>query len=145
MEEQMFQLWPWKLLDQIGQPWGMRTPLTHKHTHTGLTRLENMHNENPDCMFFSLRGIIVHPHGFAGAVDYVTETRASRCRVLSNHWNNFQMIVAVWVQASIFLKQKCERGEKAAENGTRQSETERGPDKPRISAPECDCGPNGPA
>lgn len=28
------------------------TPLSHTHTHRDLTRLENMHNENPDCMFF---------------------------------------------------------------------------------------------
>ena len=65
----MFQLWPWKVLDQAGQPRGMRTALAR------LTRLANMHNENPDCMFFlELRRIIVRPHGFsAGAAGYVRE------------------------------------------------------------------------
>lgn len=58
-------------------------------THTGFTRLANMHNENPDCMFFKLRRVIVRPHGFAGAAGYVRESRASRCEA------DFQMIVAV--------------------------------------------------
>ncbi len=110
-----------------------------------------MHNENPDCMFFNLWRIIVHPHGFAGAAGYVRDTRASRCWLLSNLWNNFQMTVAVRVQASTFFSRtanknvKGDKGRKTEVKAARQREEERGRDEPQISAPECDCGPNGPA
>lgn len=50
-----------KVLELAGQLKGMGTPISH-HTHA-IDPL-GMHNNNPDCMFFKLGKIIVHPCGF---------------------------------------------------------------------------------
>lgn len=127
--------------------WGHEnTP--HTHTHAGFTRLENMHNENPDCMFFNLRRIIVHPHGFTGAAGYVRETRASRCGVLSNSLRQLpddRGSLSPGIDLSLVGQANRNVREDKEVKTTRQRPAERGRDEPRISAPQCDCGPNGPA